>query len=297
MSRRVPHLLVALAAVLMLAGSAWAQDMTASDLTRLQQTADQINSDIAQLRQRDRTAARNIQAELTDLDEEITYLKVKMRRDPDGVSRDEYNDLRDRLEDLQSRARGESNGTYSRGTSPGSSSIDSAEPGILPAGTELDVRLTSRLSSDNAQVEDRFEATTIVDLRQNGRVLIPAGSVVRGVVTDVDKAGRLERTGRLTLSFDQIRINGRSYPIRGTVTQALEAGGYKDDAGKIGAGAAVGAIIGGILGGVKGAITGVLIGGGGVVAATEGEDVELPAGSVLRMRLDDSLNVQNLSRR
>ena len=70
------------------------------------------------------------------------------------------------------------------------------------------------------------------------------------------------------------------------MTQALEAGGYKEDAGKIGAGAAVGAIIGGILGGVKGAITGILIGGGGVVAATEGEDVELPEGTVLRMRLD-----------
>ena len=128
-------------------------------------------------------------------------------------------------------------------------------------------------------------------------MIIPSGSVVRGVVTDVEKAGRLERTGRLTLSFDQIRINGRAHPIRGTVTQALEAGGYKEDAEKIGAGAAVGAIIGGILGGVKGAITGILIGGGGVVAATEGQNVELPAGTILRMRLDEPLNVQNLTRR
>ena len=66
---------------------------------------------------------------------------------------------------------------------------------------------------------------------------MPAGSVVRGVVTDVKKAGRVDRKGSLTLTFDQIRINGRSYPIRGTMTQALEAGGYKEDAGKIGAGA------------------------------------------------------------
>ena len=44
-------------------------------------------------------------------------------------------------------------------------------------------------------------------------------------------------------------------------------------------------ILGGILGGVKGAVTGILIGGGGVVAATEGEDVELAPGTVLRMRL------------
>ena len=37
-------------------------------------------------------------------------------------------------------------------------------------------------------------------------------------------------------------------------------------------------MIGGILGGVKGALAGILIGGGGTVVATEGKDVELPAG-------------------
>jgi hypothetical protein len=168
---------------------------------------------------------------------------------------------------------------------------------VIPVGTELDVRLERALSSDTAQVEDRFEATTVVDLRENGRVLIPAGARVRGVVTGVKDAGRVDRKGELQLSFDQVTINGRNYPIRATVTQALESGGYRDDAEKIGAGAAVGAIIGGILGGVKGAITGILIGGGGVVAATEGEDVNLPAGTILRIRFDQDLDVsRNLTR-
>jgi hypothetical protein len=82
------------------------------------------------------------------------------------------------------------------------------------------------------------------------------------------------------------------------MTEALEAGGYKEDAEKIGAGAAVGAVIGGLLGGVKGAITGILIGGGGVVAATEGENVDLAEGTVLRMRLDSPLTVRsNLTQR
>jgi len=299
MPRSVRYLFVVMAAVVALAGPASAQDMTTSDLTRLQQTSDQISSELVQLRQRDRAAARTLQAELLDLDEEIVYLKVKMRKEASGVSRAEYNDLRTRLDNLRSRARGESP-TYT-GRTPATGGVDPAVPanvqvGTLPAGTELDVRLSSRLSSDTAEVEDRFEATTIVDLRQNGRVIVPAGSVVRGVVTDVDDAGRLERKGKLSLSFDQIRINNRTYPIRGTVTEAMEAGGYKEDAEKIGAGAAVGAIIGGIIGGVKGAITGILIGGGGVVAATEGEDVELPAGTVLRMRLDEQL-VTNVTRR
>ena len=145
------------------------------------------------------------------------------------------------------------------------------------------------MSSDTAAVEDRFEATTVVDLRDGERVLVPAGSIVRGTVSSVTRAGRIERKGSLTLAFERITIDGRSYPIRATVTQALESEGIRGETTRIGAGAGVGAIIGGILGGVKGALAGILIGGGGVVAATDGQDVDLPSGSTLRVRLDSPL--------
>jgi hypothetical protein len=156
----------------------------------------------------------------------------------------------------------------------------------IPVGQEIDVRLEGELSSANAQVEQRFRATTVADLYRGNDVLIPAGSVVRGVVSGVTKTTRMERKGSLTLAFDQVTVNGRDYPMRGTVTEAIESTGIKGEAGKIGAGAGVGAIIGGILGGAKGALLGVLIGGGGTVAATEGKDVTLPAGTLLRVRLD-----------
>jgi hypothetical protein len=314
MPRSLRQLVMAVATVALLGGTAVAQDMTTSDVTRMQQTADQIGNDLVKLRQRDRAAARALQSELDDLEEEIVYLKVKLRRER-SVTRAEYSDVRDRLENLRDRVNGNdtyagrygsgSNTRTSDNTNTRDNSRDNARypnegasttPGTIPTGTELDVRLQTALSSDTAQVEDRFEATTTVDLRENGRLVIPAGSRVRGVVTAVREAGRVDRKGSLSLSFDQITIGGRNYPIRGTVVDALESGGYKEDAEKIGAGAAVGGIIGGILGGVKGAIAGVLIGGGGVVAATEGQNVELEPGTVLRMRLDQPLNVTNLSR-
>ena len=50
--------------------------------------------------------------------------------------------------------------------------------------------------------------------------------------------------------------------------------------------------IGAILGGVKGAVAGVLIGGGGTIAATEGKDVDVPAGTILRVRLEQPLMVR-----
>ena len=152
------------------------------------------------------------------------------------------------------------------------------------------MRLDTQLSSDTAQVEDRFQATTVADLYRGNDVLIPAGSVMRGVVSSVNRASRTDRKGSLTVAFDQITINGRTYPMRGTVTQALESEGIRGEATRIGAGAGVGAIIGGIIGGVKGALLGVLIGGGGTIAATEGKDVTLPVGTILRVQLDQPPN-------
>lgn len=170
--------------------------------------------------------------------------------------------------------------------------VSNADPGSIPAGQELDVRLQSTLSSETATVEQRFETTTAVDLMQNGQVLVPAGSMVRGVVSGVDPAGRLDRSGRLTLSFDQMVVNGREIPMRATATQVFESGGIREEAGTAGVGAGVGGIIGGVIGGLKGAILGAVIGAGGAIAATDGKDITLPAGSIIRLRLDTPVDVK-----
>jgi hypothetical protein len=170
--------------------------------------------------------------------------------------------------------------------------VNNDRPGTIPTGQELDVRLQNSLSSESATVEQRFEATTAVDLLQDGRVLVPSGSTVRGVVSDVKKAGRIDRSGSLTLSFDQIVVNGRETPIRGTATQVFKSGGIREEKGTAGVGAGAGAIIGGVLGGVKGAILGAVIGAGGAIAATDGKDIELPAGAIVRIRLDSAVNVR-----
>jgi hypothetical protein len=61
---------------------------------------------------------------------------------------------------------------------------------------------------------------------------------VRGVVSAVKKAGRVDRTGSLTLSFDQMIINGREYNIRGTATNVFESRGIRDETGTAGIGQA-----------------------------------------------------------
>jgi hypothetical protein len=277
--------------------------VTSADIQRLQDTIYDASRDIA--RSRDSALASQLQAELDDARDETIYLKVKLRRN-EPIARSEYADVRDRIDNIRSRARGDSTGGY---TPPAGSRSEPAwpppsqsqapparsqNPNEIPAGTEFDVRLQNPLTSKIAQVEDRFEATTLVDLNdERGRVLVPAGSVMRGVVSSVNKATRMDRKGSLTVAFDRVTINGRAHPIRGTVTQALESEGIMGEKQKIGIGAGAGAILGAILGGAKGALAGILIGGGGTIAATEGKDVELPVGTTLRVRLDSPLTLSS----
>ena len=173
----------------------------------------------------------------------------------------------------------------------GPTEVNASEFGVIPVGQEFDVRLQATLSSETSTPEQRFEATTAVDITQNGRVLIPAGSVVRGVVSSVEPAGRVDRSGSLTLSFDQMTVRGRNYPIRGLATQVFESRGIREEVGTAGAGAGIGGVIGGLIGGVKGALLGAVIGAGGAIAATDGKDVHLPAGSVIRIRMDSPISL------
>jgi hypothetical protein len=309
---------VAVAALLVasLAAPAAAQqnlNVTQADIQRLQDNVYLAERDLSQVRSRDSARATQLQTELDDLRDEVVYLKVKLRKER-ALARTEYADVRDRIEDVRTRARTESANAYTpppasstatttnRGTwqappasgTTGATGSTTARAGTvdIPSGTEIDVRLQNSLNSGTTQVEDRFEGTTLADLNVSGRIVIPAGSVMRGVVTAVEPATRTNRTARMTVSFDQVTANGRTYPMRGTVTQAIEGEGIRGDVGRAGAGAAVGGLLGAVLGGVKGAVLGAVIGGGGTIAATEGKEVELPQGSVLRVRIDAPLQVQ-----
>jgi hypothetical protein len=262
--------------------------VTAADIQRLQDGVYDAGADLSRLRNRDARLAESLQRELDDLRDEVVYLKVKLRKES-KVSQSEYADLRDRIDDLRTEARGEPARAAAPPRPPAPVHDTRISATEIPVGTEFDVRLQSRLNSGTARVEDRFDATTLVAYERNGRLLVPAGSVLRGVVNAVTPASRgVNRRGELTLVFDRFTIEGRTYSVRATVMEALQGEG---DTGKVVAGAGVGAIIGGILGGVRGALTGILIGGGGTVAATEGNEVDLAPGTVLRVRLDAPLDV------
>ncbi len=259
-----------------------AQDVTTGDLQHLQDSAATVAADVAQARHRDATQGGALDTELAEVRDDIAYLRGKLRREG-KVSQSEAGDIRSRLDRIRTRAQ-----SVARGITTSAPSGGDRE---LPVGTEIDVRLQNTVSSATAQVEDRVEATTVLNVDTHEHVLVPAGSVFRGTVTSVNRPGRLDRKGSVTVVFDQVTVRNETTKVRATVLQALESEGLKGDTAKIGAGAGVGAIIGGILGGFKGVLAGILVGGGGVIAATEGQDVTLPAGTILRVRLDTPLVV------
>jgi hypothetical protein len=166
---------------------------------------------------------------------------------------------------------------------------------VLPEGTEIQVRLTDSLSSATARPEDRFEATVALPVHDaQGRDVILAGTRVRGIVVAAEDGERPARAGRLDLTFDTIYLDDRTAtPLRSRVVSLHESLDKGDIATKrTGIGAAIGGVLGSILGGTKGAILGAVLGGAGAVVAKAGEDVNLPAGTIITVRLDRPLEVR-----
>ena len=79
--------------------------VTAADLTRLETTAGEIETLAGTLSKTDPTQAADVRASLRDATEEISHLKVKLRKEG-RVTREEYTALRDKLETLRIKAQG-----------------------------------------------------------------------------------------------------------------------------------------------------------------------------------------------
>jgi hypothetical protein len=256
-------------------------DARPRDLQRLQEDLANLDADLAPLETGD-AKAEEFRARGEDIREEVIYLKVKMRKHESdggvgtGVGWGEVQDLQRSIRDLRNDI------DASFGRSGGELRV--------PEGTDVEVRLETGLSSKTARVEDRFEASVVEPLRSGGDVAVPAGSRVRGIVRGVEPAHRPSQSGRLDLRFDALYLDDTRVDISGTVTSVGETK-TSDTAKKAGIGAVLGGVLGGLFGGKDAAIIGVVLGGGGAVAGTKGDDVELPAGTILTLRLEKPLTI------
>jgi len=173
----------------------------------------------------------------------------------------------------------------------------------LSAGARFDVAATDTISSRTSKIGDVFTARVVEDVKNAvGQVVIPAGSILNGRITDVKPAPNPRTPGTLTLSVTSVTVGGNTYPIEGAVdsveTTHKGRGITTGDAAKVGAGAVAGAVLGRVIGGnKKGTIIGGVVGGiagAGVASSTKDSDIVLPAGAHIIVRLTKELAVSAL---
>lgn len=170
----------------------------------------------------------------------------------------------------------------------------------VASGTSIRLTLDQQLSTKTNQQGDLFTATVASDVMADGYAAIPAGSVVRGRVTAVQKSGSPGEAAVLKVAFDEVTVDGTTYPVQFTVTEAKPTvegrSSTGEKVGKIGVGAAAGAILGRVIGGdATGTIVGGAIGaaaGTAIVLGTEDADAVLAEGSPMTVTVDAPITVR-----
>ncbi len=102
-----------------------------------------------------------------------------------------------------------------------------------PAGTELQIRLKTKVSTETAKAKDPIEAVVIAPVIVNGQFAIPAGALVRGIVGKVTPSTRPDERAMLALSFTEIEIDGKKQKLSVKVSGVDNAREKIDDQGQI----------------------------------------------------------------
>ena len=162
------------------------------------------------------------------------------------------------------------------------------------AGHEAPSVLEQPLSSKSAQVGDVVTARVERAISDDGRIVLPGGTVLQGRVTEARASGRVSGRARVAVDFDRIVVRGRTHELDVSPVVAEAPGEGSRDAKVVGGSAAAGAILGAIANGGKGAVKGAVIGagaGGAAVLVTKGKEIEMPAGSRWTVRVRNSVRL------
>lgn len=174
-----------------------------------------------------------------------------------------------------------------------------SNPGVtVPEGTPIKVTVDAQISSETAQAGDTWTGVVKEPVVIGTAAPIPAGSVVRGVITGSQAAERGNRAF-LALAVTSVTIDGREHSVAAGTDSIIAGSPRARNLGAIAGSAAAGALIGkAVGGGGKGALIGGLIGGAaatGVVAKSKGYQVVLKPGTELTFTVDRAVTMKNPS--
>ncbi|MEK6397507.1 MAG: hypothetical protein V4734_05425 [Terriglobus sp.] len=181
----------------------------------------------------------------------------------------------------------------------------------LPAGTAIRVTLNSEIDTNTTQPDTPFRAELAESVQNEGRVVIPQGSIVEGRVTQVRGGKRIRGTALIHLQMDSITLpDGTRLPLHAQVIDTDQFNNTRiDNEGNIlrkdhvgGTVAAVslaaggGAAAGGILGGPAGALIGAGVGAGlgTVVWLKQDRQAHLPEGTQVVLSLTEPMDLSRM---
>ena len=165
----------------------------------------------------------------------------------------------------------------------------------VPAGTSVSAQLPAEISTKTAQVGQRVSANLTSDLVVDGKVLAKAGALIQGSVTQVISGSKtIGGKPTLGLTFDNMTFaDGGDRPVNGRITQIADKSDKARDTAKIAGGAVAGGVIGHQIDSDQGKVIGAIIGAAAGTAAAKktGQEVVLPAGTVIGFTLDSPVTV------
>src|SRR5579872_186726 len=173
----------------------------------------------------------------------------------------------------------------------------SSQP-VIANGTELQVRINQALSSDKAQVGERFQGVLVNAVYVNSTTSFPPGSIADGRIISIKESGRLSNPGEMELVVHMIHSGTMSALVNVNPFTAKGASHTGSNVGKTAAGAGIGAVIGAIAGGGKGAAIGAGAGGAagtGAAAATGKKPAKIEPETILRFVLATDAPVDGLT--
>ena len=112
----------------------------------------------------------------------------------------------------------------------------SAVPGFAleaPAGTEIEMRLKTKVSTQSSKAGEPLEAVVIAPVVAGSQFLIPAGSIVHGAVEKAVQSASADQRAVLSLRFDEIVINGRKLKLSARLASVDNAREKVDEQGQI----------------------------------------------------------------
>ena len=166
----------------------------------------------------------------------------------------------------------------------------------IPAGSELAIRINQNISVKHTEPGTRFDGEVEDGWTDaNGRVILPRGTPVEGVVDVSHRRGHFKGRSVLELRLTSLTLNGQQYPLNTHDMRETKKGKGKRSTAFIAGGSGLGMLIGGVASGGTGLLIGGLAGGGAGTAAaglTGNRDLDIPAESIVHFRLADDLTLQ-----